>query len=306
MKTGLVTDPLFRRHDTGPGHPERIARHDAVLDGLEGLPLTPIEPRDATRPELAAAHTNAYIDAVKQRIEEGATHLDGDTAVCADSYAAATRAAGAALALGEALLDGRIEAGFAAVRPPGHHATPNQAMGFCLFNNIAVLARYLQAHGRRVAIVDWDVHHGNGTQDIFWNDPAVRYCSLHQSPLYPGTGAAQETGADNDGHILNIPLPAGSDGDTYRQAFEEGVIPWLKRTDGDASGIPDILLVSAGFDAHQDDPLAQMNLTANDFAEFTRMLLALSRPTLSLLEGGYDLDGLRDSARAHVEVLLEA
>jgi len=248
---------------------------------------------------LTCVGAEAHVEAVRRRVAEGVSHLDGDTPVCADSHAAAVRAAGAALALGEALLDGRIEAGFGAVRPPGHHATPDRAMGFCLFNNIAVLACFLRAHGKRPVVVDWDVHHGNGTQDIFWNDRGVAYASLHQSPLYPGTGAADETGAGGAGHVLNVPLPPGTTGAAFRAAFEERVVPWTKARDGD------VLLVSAGFDAHRNDPLAQFGLNAEDYAELTRMLLGPGLPVLSLLEGGYDLDALRESTRAHVRALLQ-
>ena len=293
MRTGLVTDPIFARHLTGPAHPERPERLPAILAAMAGLELAEVAPRDATRAELEAAHDADYVTWLGERIAKGAGHLDADTAVSSDSYAAAVRAAGAALALGEAWLAGDIETGFACVRPPGHHACRGRAMGFCLLNNIAVLARFLHAQGRRVCIVDWDVHHGNGTQDIFWTDPEIGYCSLHQFPFYPGSGAAQETGA---GNILNVPLPAGSGSAEYRAAFEEKVLPWLE------SRAPDVVCVSAGFDAHLRDPLAQMRLDSDDFAAFTRMLL--TRPLLSVLEGGYHLEGLASSVRAHLEALL--
>jgi len=293
VRTGLVTDPILARHLTGPAHPERPERLSAILAAIAGLELAEVAPRDATRAELEAAHDAGYVTWLGERIAKGAGHLDADTAVSSDSYAAAVRAAGAALALGEAWLAGDIEAGFACVRPPGHHACRGRAMGFCLLNNIAVLARFLHAHGRRVCIVDWDVHHGNGTQDIFGADPEIGYCSLHQFPFYPGSGAAQETGA---GNLLNVPLPAGSGSAEYRAAFREQVLPWL-----DARA-PDVVCVSAGFDAHLKDPLAQMRLTSDDFAAFTRMLLA--RPLLSVLEGGYHLEGLASSVRAHLEALI--
>jgi acetoin utilization deacetylase AcuC-like enzyme len=293
VRTGLVTDPLFLRHLTGPGHPERPERLPAILEALEGLALAEVTPRDATRAELESAHDADYVTRLEARIAEGPGHLDPDTVVCSDSWAAAVRAAGAALALGEAWLAGDIETGFACVRPPGHHACRSRAMGFCLFNNVAVLARFLHGNGKRVCIVDWDVHHGNGTQDIFWTDPDVGYCSLHQFPFYPGTGADHETGA---GNVLNIPLAARSGSAEYRAAFESRVRPWLD------DRAPDVVCISAGFDAHARDPLAQMRLTDDDFAEFTRMLL--DRPLLSLLEGGYDLEGLASSVRAHLEVLI--
>jgi len=295
VRTGFVTDPLFDRHDTGPGHPERAARLPAIRAAVADLPLLELEPRDAARAELEAAHDPAYLDALKERIAEGATQLDADTAVSTASFSAAVRAAGAALALAEALLEDRIDSGFACVRPPGHHACHARAMGFCLVNNAAVLARFLQSRGKRVAIVDWDVHHGNGTQDIFWREPEVGYCSLHEYPFYPGTGGADESGA---GNILNIPLRAGCGDTEYQAAFQDKALPWLDER------APDIVIVSAGFDAHAADPLAGMDLSAESFAALTRKLL--DWPILSLLEGGYNLDGLATSVRAHLQVLVDA
>jgi acetoin utilization deacetylase AcuC-like enzyme len=294
VKTGLVKDPIALEHDTGPMHPERPARIPAVLDALAGLPLIDVTPRDATSSELGAAHSPAYVKSIEQRIRSGEQSLDADTTVCANSWPAALRSAGAALALGEAWLAGEIEAGFSAMRPPGHHACKATAMGFCLFNNIAVLARFLHGKGKRVAILDWDVHHGNGTQDIFYDDAEVGYCSLHQSPLYPGTGYANETGA---GNILNLPMRGGWGDSEYLKAFDETVVPWIE------ARAPDVLLVSAGFDAHEDDPLAGMKLTSDVFGEFTRRVLKW--PVLSLLEGGYGLEGLAASARSHVAALCE-
>jgi len=292
VRVGLATDPLFYRHDTGPGHPERPERLRAVLDALATLPLVALPARDATRAEIEAVHDPAYVRSVEGRIAKGATHLDADTAVCRDSFDAAVRAAGCALALGEAWLAGAIDAGFAAVRPPGHHAGRARAMGFCLFNNVAVLARALQRAGRRVAIVDWDVHHGNGTQEIFLEDPSLLFACLHQHPLYPGSGAEWETGA---GNILNVPLPAGSGDAEYLEALRARVLPRL------ALHAPDVVLVSSGFDAHALDPLAQMRLTSEAYGEFTRLLRRW--PILSLLEGGYDLLALAESSRAHVSAL---
>ncbi len=289
MPTGFVTDPLLATHDTGPGHPERPARLDAVLRAVQGLDLLPIPARDATRAELSTVHDEAYLRQVEARILRGEARLDPDTAVCPASHAAARRAAGAALALGEAFLEGRVTGGFGGVRPPGHHACRARAMGFCIFNNAALLARLLHDHGRRVAIVDWDVHHGNGTQEIFWEEPAVGYLSLHQSPLWPGTGARHETGA---GNIRNIPMRPGGGDAEYGTAFRDEVLPWL------IDRAPDVVVLSAGFDAHAADPLAQMRLSAEAFATFTRLLARW--PLLSLLEGGYDLDALEESVRAHV------
>jgi acetoin utilization deacetylase AcuC-like enzyme len=295
MRTGLVTDPLFLRHLTGLGHPERPERLGAILRALEGLNLVRIAARDATRGELEGVHEGRYIDWVKARVADGTTHLDPDTAICPESYAAAVRAAGAGLALAEALLDGRIEAGFAAVRPPGHHAGPARAMGFCLFNNVAVAARFLMGRGRRVAILDWDVHHGNGTQEIFERDPAVRFLSLHQYPLWPMSGRREERGR---GNIFNVPLPPGSGDAEYLAAFDREVLPWLDE------GQPDVLLLSAGFDAHARDPLAQQRLSTGTYALLTNKVAR--QPVLSFLEGGYDLEALAASARAHVEALISA
>ena len=295
MITGCVDDPLFDRHRTGSGHPERPERLDAVRRGLEGLELVAITPRDATRAELESAHDGDYLDSARARIAGGEGHLDADTAVCAESWAAAVRAAGSGLALGEAWLAGEIEAGFACLRPPGHHAERRRAMGFCLIGNIAVLACFLRARGKRVAIVDWDVHHGNGTQDIFRDEPDVGYLSLHQWPFYPGTGAVTETGA---GNIRNICLSAGSDDSDYVRAFETQVLPWLDERS------PDVILVSAGFDAHRSDPLASMCVSSEAFGRWTEMLLSHGAPLLSLLEGGYDLAALEESVRAHVSAMV--
>ncbi|MGQ0613271.1 MAG: histone deacetylase family protein [Planctomycetaceae bacterium] len=295
MRTGLVQDPLLLRHDTGPGHPERPERMGAVLRGLEGLPLLEVTSRDATAGELESAHDPAYLAWVRGSVGRGAGALDPDTPVCGESWAVAVRAAGAALALGEAWLSGRIEAGFACTRPPGHHACRARAMGFCLVNHVAVLARFLTARGKRMAIVDWDVHHGNGTQEIFWNDPTVLYASLHQMPLYPGTGAAHERGA---GNIVNVPLPPGTDDAAYLAAFDAQVLPALE------ARAPDVVLVSCGFDAHARDRIAQLELTSGCYGELTRRLARW--PLLSLLEGGYDLVALEESAREHLRALLEA
>jgi len=293
VRTGFVTDPLFALHDAGPGHPERPERLEAVRQAVDGLPLVAIEPRDATFAELAAAHDPDYLRALEKLTRGRAVRIDPDTATSERSHEAAVRAAGAALALGEAWLDGRIDAGFAAVRPPGHHACRARAMGFCLLNNIAVLARFLQARGRRVAIVDWDVHHGNGTQDIFRNDAQVGYCSLHQYPLFPGTGASDE---GDDSNLLDLPLPPGSGDDEYRWLWEDRVLPWVERRD------PDVVLVSAGFDAHHLEHLANQRLGTETFAWFTKTLA--HRPQLLLLEGGYSLEALRDGVRVVLETLI--
>ncbi|MHC4449802.1 MAG: histone deacetylase family protein [Planctomycetota bacterium] len=295
MITGFADDPLFDEHKTGPGHPERPERLPAVRRATEGLDLVRIASRDATRAEVERAHDADYLDWLKSAIEKGAGSLDADTTVCAESWNAAIRAAGSALALGDAWLAGEIEAGFACLRPPGHHAERRRAMGFCLMGNISILAYALHDAGKRVAIVDWDVHHGNGTQDILWNEPEIGFLSLHQWPLYPGTGRESETGA---GNIRNVPMPAGSGDAEYLAAFDSTVLPWLEERR------PDVVLVSAGFDAHARDPLASQELSSEAFGEFTKKLCRW--PILSLLEGGYDLVALETGVRCHLEALQRA
>jgi len=297
VATGRVDDSLFDRHLTGPGHPESPARLGAVRKALKGLALRTIEPRDATAEELERAHDRRYLQFVQDQVRQGATSLDADTILSPDSWDAAIRAAGAALALGEALLAGEIRHGFACLRPPGHHAERRRAMGFCLIGNISVLAHHLRAHGKRVAIVDWDVHHGNGTQDIFRDVEDVGFLSLHQWPLWPGSGRASETGV---GNIKNICMPPGSGDEEYLRAFDDVVLPWLEERN------PDVILVSAGFDAHRADPLANQRVSSEGFGEFTRKLLTRDLPILALLEGGYDLRALEESVRACVGALCES
>ena len=265
-------------HDTPAWHPEHHARLEAALAGIAAAGLTDAtEVRDApaaTVEDLALVHDPRYIDAVRSFCEAGGGDLDGDTVAGPGSYTAAGRAAGAVLAAVDALRAGETDLAFAAARPPGHHAVRDRAMGFCLFNNAAVAAARIAAGGERVAIVDWDVHHGNGTQDIFYDDPRVLYVSTHESPLYPGTGRLRETGsASAPRTTLNLPFAAGTRGDTYRQAFDEVVVPVVEAFE------PDWLLVSAGFDAHRDDPLAGIELTAADYADLAlRLAGASSRP----------------------------
>jgi acetoin utilization deacetylase AcuC-like enzyme len=297
VATGRADDSLFDRHQTGSGHPESPARLTAVRAALDSLPLEVIPARDATAAELERAHDRAYLHFVQEQVANGASSLDADTVICPDSWKAAVRAAGAGLALGEAWLAGEIEHGFACVRPPGHHAERRRAMGFCLLGNIAVLAHFLRERGKRVAIVDWDVHHGNGTQDIFRDVEDVGFLSLHQWPLWPGTGRESERGA---GNIRNICMPPGSGDEDYLRAFDEVVLPWLDDRK------PDVILVSAGFDAHAADPLANQRVSSAGFGEFTRRLLSRGLPILSLLEGGYDLRALQESVRAHVSALVSS
>jgi len=316
-RTAFVTSPLFARHDTGPGHPERADRLAAIERRLEasGLlrELEVVEAPAAARAALERVHDARYLDAVEAAIARGARVLDeGDTRVSADSLRAALAAAGGAVRAVDLVLEaerkGERARAFVGARPPGHHAERAEAMGFCLFNNAAVAAAHLRAERKveRVAILDWDVHHGNGTQHVFEEDPAVFYASLHQWPLYPGTGLAEERGTGaGEGATLNCPLPPGSGDREWLGALERTILPALE------SFRPGFILVSAGFDAHARDPLAQTRLTTEAFGEMTRSVLDLARRTcggrlVSLLEGGYDLDALAASVEAHVGALREA
>ncbi|MET1028571.1 MAG: histone deacetylase family protein [Dongiaceae bacterium] len=308
MTTALITHPACLEHDTGPGHPERIDRLRAVLEVLQEprfSALQHIEAPRADRADLTRVHSPDYVDAVLAAIPaSGYAMLDGDTTVSPGSGEAALRAAGAVIAAVDAVAVGQVQNAFCAVRPPGHHAEARQAMGFCLFNNIAVGAAHARAvHGwRRVAVVDFDVHHGNGTQHMFEADPEMFFASTHQMPLYPGTGAVGERGC---GNICNAPLPPGAGSVVFRAAMSERILPAVEAFQ------PDLLLISAGFDAHRDDPLANLNFETGDFAWATGQLADLARRQcggrlISTLEGGYDLDALTDSAAAHVAALMKA
>lgn len=293
-------------HDTGPSHPERPARYQAVktaLDGLDAPWLSRHEAPEATIEQISRVHRAPYVTATLAAIPtEGSVRLDADTLVSPRSREAVLRAAGAAVAAVDAVMAGKARRAFSAMRPPGHHAESDKAMGFCLFDNVAVAAAHARAvHGvQKIAIVDFDVHHGNGTQEIFWNDPQTLFISTHQWPLYPGTGAAHEKGAHDN--VLNVPLPAGTGGAGFRQAITSQVIPALERFQ------PELLLISAGFDAHADDPLANLALTEADFAWVTAELVALAERhaqgrVVSVLEGGYDVDALARSVVAHLRAL---
>jgi acetoin utilization deacetylase AcuC-like enzyme len=308
--TGLAADPLCLKHDPGYGHPECPERYEAAIAGLEeaGLAekLTRIAPRDATREELRRVHTSHYLDMAEHQIKEGAPELStGDTAVCDASWDAALRAAGLAVSAVDAVMTGRAGNAFCAVRPPGHHATADRGMGFCIFNNVAIAARHAQqAHGaERVAIVDWDVHHGNGTQDIFYDDGSVLFFSTHQWPLYPGTGRRSERGAGaGSGLTINCPLPEGSGRAEVLGAMEAEFEPAA-----DAFR-PDLVLISAGFDSRAGDPLGGFLLRDEDFAEMTRLLMRIAAKhargrVVSLLEGGYNLNGLGAAVAAHAGAL---
>ena len=302
----LATHPRFGDHDTGPGHPERPARLGAVLDGLTaaGLDdaLVRVAPRPATRAELEAVHPAAHLDRLEALCRSGGGHVDADTRVSGASWAVALLAAGAGIDAVERLDRGEADAAFLAVRPPGHHATVDRAMGFCLVNNVAVAATHLADRGERVLVVDIDAHHGNGTQDVFWSDPRVLYVSFHQHPLYPGTGAAQDVGTGvAAGTTVNFPLPAGATGDVYRAGIDEVLAPRV------AAFAPTWLLISAGFDAHRRDPITDLGLTAGDYADVTADLLAFvpAGRRLVFLEGGYDLTALGECAAATVGALLD-
>ena len=312
-RCGLVTHAAFLAHDTGAAHPERPARLQAVLEGLEagGLraELEELVAPLAQRAWVHAVHPPAHVQALESACARPRSVLDaGDTVAGPGSFEAALRASGGLVEACARVLDGRWRQAFVAARPPGHHAGAAEVMGFCLLNHVAVAARWLRAQGRleRVAIVDWDVHHGNGTQHIFERDGSVYYASMHQYPFYPGTGAASERGSGpGEGTTLNVPLPAGTEDSRWLRGFEERVLPALE------DFRPQFVLVSAGFDAHADDPLGGMALSARAYGEMTRRLSELARRhaggrLVSFLEGGYDLAALAACARAHVEELLAA
>ncbi|HET9730367.1 MAG TPA: histone deacetylase [Acidimicrobiia bacterium] len=301
----VATDPRFEDHVASRSHPERPARLGAVLDGLRAGELrdawTALSPRDATREELERVHAPEYLDRLERFCAQGGGSLDPDTGVSRESWDVAVRAAGAGLAAVEALEHEEGDAAFCAVRPPGHHAVPARAMGFCLLNNVAVAAAALRDAGARVLIVDWDAHHGNGTQDMFWGDPAVMYVSMHEWPLYPGTGRLDDVGAGAGiGTTVNFPLPAGATGDVYLAAIDEVVAPLAE------AFRPSWVLISAGYDAHRSDPLTDLGLAAGDYADLTARLVALApaRRVVVFLEGGYDLDALRDSTAATASTLV--
>lgn len=310
MGTGFVYDERFLRHDPGEGHPESPDRLRAVMAHLGELPWFPglvRVPAGLADPDrVLTVHTAEYLDRARAACEDGARTLDvPDVGICAASYETALLAAGGAVALADAVAAGRVRNGFALLRPPGHHALRGSAMGFCLFNNIAIAARFLQDKHRlkRIAIVDWDVHHGNGTQDTFYEDPSVLYVSLHQYPFYPGTGAASETGAGaGKGATLNLPMPQESTDFDYQEAFTDKVLPKLDEFK------PEAVLISAGFDAHAKDPLANIRLTSDCFSWMTLRLMETAEKhssgrIVSLLEGGYDLQALPLCVEKHLAAL---
>ena len=310
LQTGLVYDPDYLLHDTGIGHPERPERLIAIITHLEKQDLLKslhrIPPRIISDQWLREAHSEKYLQDLETASDNAPAQLDPDTRMSSQSLRVAKLAAGGVLAAVDAVMTGQVKNAFAAVRPPGHHALPERAMGFCLFNNVAVAARYVQRrYGlKRVLIVDWDVHHGNGTQEIFYNDSSVLYFSTHQYPYYPGTGSTQETGAGNGvGTTLNAPLMAGAGDAKVIDAYKKLLVPAV------AAFRPQFVLVSAGFDAHRDDPLAQLRFTEKGYRELTRIVLDLAGRyaegrLVSVLEGGYNLNALSRSVAAHLEEMM--
>ena len=307
MKTGLITSDTYQNHNTGDGHPEKIDRVTVVIDNfkkLDNKDLVWKKPSKFDRSLLEITHNSDYINFVEKSFpKKGLSFLDGDTIVSPGSKDATSDAVGSIITAIDGVQNKDFKNAFCAVRPPGHHAEKNKAMGFCIYNNVAVGANYLinKYKLKKIAIIDFDVHHGNGTQDIFYDNEKVLYISTHQYPYYPGSGTNDEKGKHNN--ILNIPLPAGTTSEEYLNAYES-VLNKIKEFK------PEFILLSAGFDAHKDDPLAQLQLESKDFYNITKRTLELSKQycdgkVVSILEGGYDLLALQESTEMHVKALLE-
>jgi acetoin utilization deacetylase AcuC-like enzyme len=309
MTTALLTHPACLNHVPPPGHPERPARLSEVLKAFDGPEFRSLLRKEAPRADQEAivlVHDRHFVDELLEAMpKSGYMQVDSDTIASPGTGEAILRAAGALVLAVDMVVSGEAKNVFCAVRPPGHHATPMRAMGFCFFNNVAIGAQHARAkHGlRRIAVVDFDVHHGNGTQDAFSFNPELFYASTHQSPLYPGTGMREETGVAHN--IVNAPLPPGAGGPEFRRAFERDILPALRRFN------PELVMISAGFDAHRSDPLAQLRFDESDYAWATQQLCAVAKETaqsrvVSTLEGGYDLDATAASAAAHVRSLMAA
>ncbi|OHB64069.1 MAG: histone deacetylase [Planctomycetes bacterium RBG_13_50_24] len=311
-KTGLVYDDIYIEHKTTFGHPESPERLVRIIKQLKagGLysQLVELKPTPADRRWIETVHAPEYIDRARSRSENGAGYLDtGDVPISLKSYEAAVMAAGGVLTAIDAVMERKVTNAFCVVRPPGHHALENRAMGFCIFNNVAIGTRYIQAKHNlpKILIVDWDVHHGNGTQAAFYDDPNVLYFSVHQYPFYPGSGSQAEQGSGKGLKTnINVPLPAGSGDDRYVKEFKEKLVPAA------SSFAPDFVLVSAGFDAHMDDLLGGMKVTESGFATLTQIVKSIAEKfcagrLVSVLEGGYGLEGLAASVEAHIRVLMQ-
>jgi len=311
MKTAIVHHPIYGKHDTGPGHPEMPQRYEIVMDSLRSdnvlwSSLTEITPEKASKGLVQAAHTPQHFRLVENAFSEGFDRLDADTTISMESFDASLFAAGGAIAAVDAVMQGDVDNAFVAVRPPGHHATSERPMGFCLFNNVAVAAKYAQNQYKeidQVVVIDWDVHHGNGTQGIFYSDPSVFFFSMHQYPWYPGTGSRGETGHGRGlGWTMNVPVKANTRADEQKRMFEAAL--------GDISAKfnPDFVFISAGFDAHLTDPLGQLRLEDEDYVLMTQAVKqwaaeVCSGRVVSCLEGGYNLETLGATVRSHVDEL---
>lgn len=311
MTTAYLYNPVYLKHKTGLGHPEKPERlsaiNTAIISASFFKDLLLIHPSSPDQKYIEMIHPRSYIERVKNEIESGTSFLDSmDTAVSPESFEVALLAVGGSLNMCDAIMNEKAQNGFCAIRPPGHHAEKNYAAGFCIFNNIAIAAKYLQErHGlKKIAIVDWDVHHGNGTQHSFERDNTIFYISLHQYPHYPGTGDASEEGiGKGKGFTLNIPMNAGSGDAEYLSAFKNRILPALD------SFKPEILLISAGFDAHRSDPLSSIRISSETFSEFTRMLMTIAKKhshgrVIAFLEGGYNLNSLSESIMNMMGVLV--